>query len=137
MCYLGEYKEEIKQFVLTHIRKHLSAFSEEKFKTVWGNIPEENQKYIRETLFACLYTEKINSVRNLISDSIGQIAGTIMSINVNNWPNFIENVFTLLSNPAEESIVSGLVILENFFSYCPELFEKVNDQLVTVFAKSF
>lgn len=119
------------------MRKHLSAFSEEKFKSVWGNISQENQAYIRESLFTALYNEKSSSVRNLIADAIGQIGGTIMSINANNWPNFIDNVFALLGNPSDESIISGLLILENFFSYCPELFDKVNEQLLVVFAKSF
>lgn len=122
--------------MITHLRKNLSAFTEEKYNLVWGSIPEEGRKYIRESLFGCLLTEGSVSVRNLISDAIGQIAGTIMSVNANNWPGFLENVFALLGNSNENSNIAGLSILENFFNYCPELFNNVNDQLVTIFAKA-
>jgi hypothetical protein len=34
----------------------------------------------------------------MIADSIGQIAGTVMSINSNNWPNFTQFVLALLNH---------------------------------------
>lgn len=73
----------------------------------------------------------------MIADAIGQIAGTILSVNAGNWPNFVENVFALLGNSNENCTISGLLILENFFSYCPEVFENMSEQLLVVFAKSF
>lgn len=60
-----------------------------------------------------------------------------MSINHNNWPKFVDCVFLLLNDSNPDSIVSGLLILENFFSYCADLFASQTDHLCTIFKKSF
>lgn len=73
----------------------------------------------------------------MIADGIGQIAGTTMSINTQNWPGFIENVFILLNSSNPELVVAGLIILENFFSFCPELFANEYAQLIAIFQKAF
>jgi hypothetical protein len=85
----SDEKEGVKQFAITHLRKHLSTFSDGKFKSVWGKISEDNQKNIRNSLFECIGLEKDASTRNMIADSIGQIAGTVMSVNTENWPGFV------------------------------------------------
>lgn len=87
--------------MLTQLRKNLSTFSEEKYKRVWEQAPRDKQDYIRTSLFECLHKEKHPSVRNILADSIGQIAGSVMSINVDHWPKFVECVYALFRDPAD------------------------------------
>jgi hypothetical protein len=49
----------------------------------------EKREMVRRTLFECLRKETAVSLRNLLGGVIGEIAGTVMNINVGYWPGFV------------------------------------------------
>lgn len=50
-----------------------------------------------------------------------------MGLKSENWPNFIQSLYPLLSSSNPELIISGLVVLQNFFDICGDFFAKEYD----------
>lgn len=109
------------------MRKNLAAFDKSKFEKGWGAISAENQTYIRKSLLEVLHREESASVRMMCADAIGEIGGSIMRLDKNNWPKFGESVFVLLNDSNPNNIASALSIFETFFNYYPDYFANQAD----------
>lgn len=68
-----------------------------------------------------------------IADTIGEIAGTVISREDSAWPAFKSSVWQLLQDANLSSVFGGFYILESFFSYAPDHFKDNANDLFALF----
>lgn len=60
-----------------------------------------------------------------------------MLSDIKNWPKFEEQVYAILGNADDESVLLGLKILNTFFNYSSHVFDKRGDDLFAIFKNAF
>lgn len=68
-----------------------------------------------------------------IADTLGEIAGSILSADNEAWPDFKKNVWVLLQDTNIDSNLSAFNILESFFTYAPSHFKDNANDLYALF----
>lgn len=68
-----------------------------------------------------------------IADSIGEIAGSIIAMNNEAWPDFKTNVWKLFQDPNINSVFAGFYILESFMSFASTHFADNANDLYALF----
>lgn len=73
------------------------------------------------------------SMKKHIADTIGQIAGTLISQNDEAWPDFKINVWKLFQDPNINSVFAAFYILESFLGFAPDHFKDHTNDLYALF----
>lgn len=68
-----------------------------------------------------------------IADTLGEIAGSILSKDINAWPEFKTNIWTLFQEPSGAGILPAFNVLETFLPFCPTLFQQNSKDLFVLF----
>ncbi len=97
----------------------------------------ETQNLIKVKLFETIYKEKDLSMQKHIADTLGEVAGSIIATEPQNWPEFKNNVYTLFQDPNSSSHLAAFYILESFFTFSPEYFKEDANNLYVLFKNSF
>jgi len=71
-------------------------------------------------LFLAIYKEQDLGMKKHIANTIGEIAGTIISTNNDAWPEFKASVWKLFQDSQLNSIFGGFYILESFLTFAPD-----------------
>jgi hypothetical protein len=100
---------------------------------MWPSLSEEVKQFVKETLFLCLDNEPIRPIRNLISDTLGEVGSSLLLIN--EWPEFIQTIWQLFATEKHELIEDGLKILSTVFTYVVEHFYPFDNVLYEIFIK--
>jgi len=93
---------------------------------MWDYLDSAQQVQCKAILLAALATEKEASVKHKISDSVSELAKTIL-FSKSSWPELLQQLNNMLNGENVEDIICALRII----SSCPDLFEK--EQAVTIF----
>jgi hypothetical protein len=72
-----------------------------------------------------------------IADTLGEVAGSIISIDTTSWPEFKNHVYTLFKDSEMSSNLAAFYILESFFTFSPEYFKEDSNDLYSLFKNSF
>lgn len=72
-----------------------------------------------------------------IADTLGEVAGSIISTNPTGWPEFKKHVYTLFQDPNIPSNLAAFYILESFFAFSPEYFKEDSNDLYALFKNAF
>lgn len=86
LAYLGDTPLECRNFSASQLRLCLSDFSPATYTNVWDKLTVELQNKIKVQIFEAIYGENDLSMKKHIADSIGEIAGTLISKNDGAWP---------------------------------------------------
>lgn len=124
---------EHRNFAATQLRLCLSNFSSATYKNVWPKLTPECGETIKQKLFEIIYKEEDLSMKRHLSDTLGEIAGSILSENDKAWPDFKINVWKLFQDSNVNSNLAAFNILESFFSFAPEHFRDDGNNLFTLF----
>ena len=127
------------------LRKNLSVFSEKNFEAIWIKLTSETQASIKKEIFIILTNETASNIRHHICDLIGEIAGTILSVEdesntlhaeAKTWLEVIPNIFALYESGTPSLIEASLKIVATMFTYASEELGEYRKQLHTVFKNS-
>ena len=127
------------------LRKNLSTFSEKNFEAIWTKLTTETQASVKKEIFIILTNESASNIRHHICDLIGEIAGTILSIDddsnslhveAKTWPDVIQNIFALYESGTPSLIEASLKIIATMFTYASEELGNYRKQLHTIFKNS-
>ena len=121
---------------MTQLRKNLSVFTQTSFKNIWSLLNAETQEFTKQKLFEVLHKEQDHTLRRQIADTIGEIAGSVLSEKADAWPKFVEYIWALFGTNTPNASVSAFNILETFLSYAPDVFTKHRNELYAVFKNS-
>ena len=127
---------EIRIFAVTQLRKNLSVFTQTSFKNIWTLLNNDTQEFIKAKLFQLLEKEQDHTLRRQIADTIGEIAGSVLSEKSDAWPKFVECIWLLFSANNANCTIAAFNILETFLSYAPDVFTKYRNELYAVFKNS-
>ena len=116
---LGEYPAELRNFSASQVRLSLSNYSPASYTNVWVKLSPEVQELVKIKLFETIYKEKDLSMQKHIADTLGEVAGSIISNAPQGWPEFKKHVYTLFQDANMSSNLAAFYILESFFSFCP------------------
>lgn len=105
------------------MRLNLSEFSPSTYTNLWPNLNPTTQAHIKTELFKILFAEQDPSMKKHIADTLGEIAGSILSKDINAWPEFKTNIWTLFQEPSGAGILPAFNVLETFLPFCPTLFQ--------------
>jgi len=72
-----------------------------------------------------------------IADTLGEVAGSIISTEPTSWPEFKKHVYTLFQDQNISSNLAAFYILESFFTFSPEYFKEDSNDLYALFKNSF
>ncbi|EGR31191.1 hypothetical protein IMG5_116170 [Ichthyophthirius multifiliis] len=126
--------EQHRVFVASHLRKITSKFAEKSFVNIWDQLNVESQQLIQTQLFECLKTEPVQNIRYLISDCIGELAGSLLEDPQNNkWPELVPLLWQLFMQSNTNLIESGFKILVNLLTFASDTFEKSQNELKNLF----
>jgi hypothetical protein len=84
-------------------------------------------------LFLAIYKEQDLGMKKHIANTIGEIAGTIISTNNDAWPEFKASVWKLFQDSQLNSIFGGFYILESFLTFAPDHFKGNENDLYALF----
>lgn len=59
-----------------------------------------------------------------IADTLGEVAGSVLSKDPNAWSDFKANVWALFGEPSGAGILPGFNVLETFLPFCPAIFDE-------------
>jgi len=121
---------------VTQLRKNLSVFTQTSFKNIWTLLTPETQEFAKQKLFEVLHKEQDPTLRRQIADTIGEIAGSVLSDKADAWPKFVEYIWALFGTGTPAASISAFNILETFLSYAPSVFIKHRNELYAVFKNS-
>lgn len=93
----------------------------------------ETQNHVKTELFRILFAEADLSMKKHIADTLGEIAGSILSKDINAWPQFKINLWDLFKEPSGNGILPGFNVLETFLPFCPTLFSENTNDLFVLF----
>ena len=68
-----------------------------------------------------------------IANTIGEIAGSLISVKDEAWPDFKTNVWKLFQDPNIQSVLAGFYILESFLGFAPDHFKDHGNDLYALF----
>lgn len=126
-------KLECRNFSASQLRLCLSDFSPATYTNLWEKLTPESQEKIKQELFLAIYAEADLNMKKHIADTIGEIAGSVISKEDSAWPAFKSNVWQLLQDANLNSVFGGFYILESFFSYAPDHFKDNSNDLFALF----
>jgi importin-5 len=86
---------------------------------MWQYMEQGEQSRCQAILLQALTTEKEASVKHKISDSVSELAKTLL-FSKNNWPELLHQLNTMLNGENSEDNICALRII----SSCPDLFDK-------------
>jgi len=79
MILSGQYQTAHRNFSATQLRLCLTAFGPATYKNLWDGLTAETQNHIKTELFKTLFAETDLSMKKHIADTLGEIAGSILS----------------------------------------------------------
>lgn len=125
----------MRTFAVSHLRKRISKFSEKSFSFLWDRINKDSQEHIKRLLFEMVANEKVESVRNLICDCIGELGGSLLEDKEagNQWPELIPMVWGLFMKEEAAFLQSGFKILVNLLTFASDSFDNHKTELATLF----
>lgn len=82
-----------------------------------------------------LVNEKVESIRNLICDCIGELGGSLLEDKEvgNQWPELISIVWSLFMKEDVAMLQSGFKILVNLLTFAPDAFDSHKKELANLF----
>ena len=93
---------------------------------MWSFLSEEQRDQCKVILLSALHAEAEASVKHKISDSVSELAKTLL-FSKKQWPQLLEQLSAMLTGNDLENNISALRII----SSCPDLFEK--EQAAVIF----
>ena len=88
---------------------------------------------IKTKLFEILFAEPVDTMKKHIADTLGEIAGSVLSTNADEWPEFKVHLWELFKQENFSSIMAGFFLLETFLPFCPEMFKDDKNGLYSLF----
>ena len=113
---------QCRNFAASQLRLCLSNFSPATYTNVWDKLTPDLQEAIKIGLFEAIYHENDMNMKKHMADTIGEIAGTIISVKDDGWNDFKVNVWKLFKDSNINSVFAGFYILESFLSFAPDHF---------------
>ncbi len=100
---------------------------------MWASITPQTQAAIKTKLFEILFAEQDPSMKKHIADSLGEIAGSVLSKDPKAWPEFKTNIWSLFSEPSGSGILPAFNVLETFLPFAPAIFDENAKELFALF----
>lgn len=91
------------------------------------------QASLKIALFEIIYIEPDLNMKKHLADTIGEIAGSIISTKDDAWPDFKINVWKFFKDSNVNSFFAGFYILESFLSFAPDHFKDNANDLYSLF----
>ena len=129
--------KEYRNFAATQLRLCLSAFAPSSYTNLWDQLAPELQTNVKAQLFQIIYAEQDLSMKKHIADTLGEIAGSVISKQPENWPDFKGNVWKLFQDSQLPSVFAGFYILESFLTFAPDHFKDNTNDLHALFQLGF
>ena len=73
----------------------MSEFSPSTYTNLWTSLTPETQNHVKTELFKVLFAEPDSSMKKHIADTLGEIAGSVLSKHPGTWPEFKAHVWEL------------------------------------------
>ena len=108
---MGQYKIPQKNFSASQLRLNLSEFSPSTYTNLWYSLHPQTQVHIKTELFKVLFAEQDQSMKKHIADTLGEIAGSVLSKDKNGWPEFKQNIWGLFQEPSGSGILPAFYVL--------------------------
>jgi len=86
MILSGQYQTAHRNFSASQLRLCLSAFAPATYTNLWDSLTSDTQNHIKTELFKILFSETDLSMKKHIADTLGEIAGSILSKEITAWP---------------------------------------------------
>lgn len=102
---------------------------------MWPKLSVETRAAVKRVLFECLEQESASNVRDLISDAIGEIGGSLLSeeSTAQEWAELLQQCWQLFSQESAKYVMAGFRILQNLLMFASDSFAKHAQELHTLF----
>lgn len=107
----GQYEISLRNFAASQLRLNLSEFAPSTYTNLWTSITPQTQSTIKTELFKILFAESDNSMKKHIADSLGEIAGSVLSKDATAWPEFKTNIWGLFSEASGAGVLPAFNVL--------------------------
>jgi hypothetical protein len=135
----------VKKSVCVWLQKILSSY-QSSLPELYSKVSDPVREQFKKEIFIILHGEADLDIRKQISDTIGEVGGSLLSnktvadaCGVSNealWPNLLANVMELYSLGDEKSIESALNIFTILFLYISEKLGQRSDEIGALIQKS-
>lgn len=140
-----ESKNHVKKSVCVWLQKILSNY-QSSLPELYSKVAEATRQKFKTDIFHILHAEQDRDVRRQISDTIGEVGGSLLSntavaeacgtTNQALWPQLLDNVLELYSLGDEKSLESALNIFSVLFLYISEMLGEKHEQIALIIQKS-
>jgi hypothetical protein len=95
------------------------------------------QEALKIGFFEFVYCEQDQKMKNNFAETLGEIAGSLLSNDNWAWPDFKGNVWKLIRDSSLSNVYAGFRVLEHVLKHAPQHFFEDREDLCKLFKMSF